>query len=283
MRMRRPTHFSISESDNFILPSSFSGANGDDRKGSKHSKQSNFSISKSALLTAAKVACAILIGYQIVLMVQPNNADAKFWKNNKPASSTLKQMYDSRKCDANDVPTLYFKAWWAKFYKNWKKHGGKGDPDFITSEAPSDFVPPTEPRDTNDGQGRGVFATRDIKKGEMIYGKTTNLAYFSNGYSFQKFLEGLPTNFEACDFMKFAWPQSNFGPNGESAIVAVIDYHSVMKDGGEAVNCGCIKGKQCMVDEYALRDIKKGEQIHCSYNYHHAGIYQEGWKEFGLS
>eukprot|EP00573_Skeletonema_grethae_P002392 CAMPEP_0201690020 /NCGR_PEP_ID=MMETSP0578-20130828/3526_1 /ASSEMBLY_ACC=CAM_ASM_000663 /TAXON_ID=267565 /ORGANISM="Skeletonema grethea, Strain CCMP 1804" /LENGTH=279 /DNA_ID=CAMNT_0048174865 /DNA_START=30 /DNA_END=869 /DNA_ORIENTATION=- len=278
--MRRPNHFNNRSNNAVVLPSSYGAANGGERTYSKYSKRSN----NAALLTLAKLACAILIGYQIALMVHPN--DAKFWKNNKPATSTLKQIYEFRNCGKpSSSKTLYFQAWWEKFYKTWKKHGGKGDPDFITSEAPSDFVPPTEPKDTNDGTGRGVFATRDIKKGEMIYGKTTNLAYFASGYSFQNFLKDLKTNEEACDFMKFSWPQSNFGPNGESAIVAIMDYHSVMKDGGEAVNCGCIRGKHCMVDEYALRDIKKGEQIHCSYNGDSSindAINQEGWKEFGL-
>ncbi len=247
--MRRPNHFT-SRNNNVVLPSSF-GANGGERTYSKYSKHSNFSNNRSALLTAAKVACAILIGYQLVLMVHPS--DACFWKNKKPVSFTLRQIYESRECDAHpkNGKTLYFIAWWARFYKIWKKNGGKGNPAFITSMAPSDFVPPTEPRDIdiNDGTatGRGVFATRDIKKGEMIYGKTTNLAYFSSGYSFQKFLEALQTNDEACDMMKFSRPQSEFGPNGESAIVAVMDYHSFMKDGGGATNCGCTGGKNCMV------------------------------------
>ncbi|KAL7491229.1 hypothetical protein ACHAWT_000788 [Skeletonema menzelii] len=85
--------------------------------------------------------------------------------------------------------------------------------------APPDFVPPTEAKETEDG-GRTVVATRDIQKGEVVYKKTTNLAYFSSGYgySFQHFLGDL-LDFEACDFMKFSWPQENFGPNGESAIV----------------------------------------------------------------
>ena len=122
--------------------------------------------------------------------------------------------------------------------------------------APPDFVPPTEAKETGDGvrRRRGVllFASKDIHKGAMIYGKTTNYAYFSSGYSFQRFLEDLSDG-EACDFMKFAWPQSGFGPNGESAIVAVMDYHSFMNDGVKATtNCGCIAGKDCMVSWHIL-------------------------------
>ena len=38
-------------------------------------------------------------------------------------------------------------------------------------------------------------------------------------------------------------------------------------------------------DEYALRDIKKGEQIHCSYDGDSSSdgfLRLSGWKEFGL-
>ncbi|KAK1735728.1 hypothetical protein QTG54_013434 [Skeletonema marinoi] len=45
-----------------------------------------------------------------------------------------------------------------------------------------------------------------------------------------------------------------------------MDYHSFMNDGVKATtNCGCIAGKDCMVDKYAQRVIWKGEEINCSY------------------
>ena len=39
------------------------------------------------------------------------------------------------------------------------------------------------------------------------------------------------------------------------------------------------------VDEFALRDIKKGEQLHCSFNGDGSSqgfLDLKGWKEFGL-
>ena len=59
------------------------------------------------------------------------------------------------------------------------------DPNFMTSKAPPDFFRPTKAGKTSDRKGRGVVAARDIKKGEMIYGQTTNYAYFSNCYGYQ--------------------------------------------------------------------------------------------------
>eukprot|EP00984_Skeletonema_dohrnii_P026804 scaffold16219_cov97-Skeletonema_dohrnii-CCMP3373.AAC.1 len=59
-----------------------------------------------------------------------------------------------------------------------------------------------------------------------------------------------------------------------------------MNDGVKATtNCGCIAGKDCMVDKYAQRVIWKGEEINCSYaedNGSLDSLSNEGWKEFGL-
>jgi hypothetical protein len=227
------------------------GANSNE-KYSKYSRRPNFFLGKrSIILTVARLTsyiCVIIIGYLIALTSKPypylsKDVNANYWENRKPASSTLKQIYESRNCDEIlKLPRpIYSKENWQKFYDIWKKHGGRGDPDFVTSDAPPDFVRPTEAGETDDGKGRGVFATSDIKKGEMIYGQTTNYAYFSNGYSFQRFLEALTDDGEACDIMKFSWPQSGFGPNGETAIVCVMDENSFMNDGGaEKSNFGCI-------------------------------------------
>lgn len=80
----------------------------------------------------------------------------------------------------------------------------------------------------------------------MIYGHTKNYAYFASGRSFERFLEDL-SGIEACDFITFATPQSNFGPNGETAIVSIMDDFSLMKNGGADANSGCIEGKDCTV------------------------------------
>ena len=244
IKMRRPRN--RTNSSNSVLPLS---------SGNKTNSTRSISLHKRlTILTAAKLTCVIIIGYQIALMVKPNLLKAKevnYWENRKPASSTLKQIYESRNCDEilNSTRPIYSEAYWKKFHAIWKEKGGRIDPDFITSMAPPDFVRPTKAGETSDGKGRGVFAARDIKKGEMIYGQTTNYAYFSNGYGFQRFLEALTDDGEACDLMKFSWPQSNFGPNGESAILCVMDDHSLMNDGGSQSNYGCIDGKYCMVSE----------------------------------
>ena len=182
------------------------------------------------------------------------DVDVIDWENRKPASSTLKQIYTSRNCDAilNLPRPIYSEADWAKFYTIWKENGGGGDPDFHESVATADFVRPTEAGYAGDGKGRGVFAKRDIKKGEQMYGHTTNYAYMASGHSFQQFLEALTDDGEACDFMKFSWPQRGFGPDGESAIVCVMDDHSLMNDGGASSNYGCLPGKHCGMVSFSV-------------------------------
>jgi len=71
---------------------------------------------------------------------------------------------------------------------------------------------------------------------------------------------------------------------GESAILCVMDDHSLMNDGGSQSNYGCIDGKYCMIDEYATRDIKEGEEVLCNYGSFFSLDFMNfnGWKEFGL-
>ena len=78
------------------------------------------------------------------------------------------------------------------------------------SEAPPDFVPPFKAGQTSDGKGRGIFATLDIKKGEMIYGLSKNYIFFKSGNEFRRFLDALDDE-KACDLMKFTWPQEGIG------------------------------------------------------------------------
>ncbi len=85
--------------------------------------------------------------------------------------------------------------------------------------------------------------------------------------------------------MMWAWVQPLMGDDYETLIVVVLDDNSLMNDGGkELANTGCLEEEmteyECgMFDEYALRDIREGEEILCEYDrFENRGL----WKEFGL-
>jgi hypothetical protein len=156
----------------------------------------------------------------------PIPASAK-WLFKKPP--TLKQMYEFRNCesylatynsngeriDSKSLP-IYTEEQWASFRKLWRDQGGQ-DPsqqyktgDRRQSKAPPNLIPPFKAGQTKDGKGRGVFATRDIKKGEMTYGGTKNYIFFTTGHDYRRFLDALDDE-TACDIMKFTWPQKGLG------------------------------------------------------------------------
>lgn len=76
------------------------------------------------------------------------------------------------------------------------------------------------------------------------------------------------------------------GPKGESVIWGPMDDNALQNDGGrERANTGCPPFTHCgKFDEYALRDIKKGEEILCDYgNFFSLNFLEfDKWKEFGL-
>ena len=185
------------------------------------------------------------------------------WLFDKPP--TLKQMYNLRNCesslatydeatgkriDSKSLP-IYTEEQWEYFRKIWRAQGGQDvskqykKNDRRRSHAPPDLVPPFKAGQTKDGKGRGVFATRDIKKGEMIYGSTKNYIFFTTGHDYRRFLDALDDE-TACDIMKFTWPQKNIGPKGEALIWGPMDDNAFQNDGGrKRSNTGCPRGKYC--------------------------------------
>ena len=184
------------------------------------------------------------------------------WLFKKPP--TLREMYDLRNCesylatydedgkriDSKSLP-IYTDEQWAYFRKIWSAQGGKDmkykKHDIRRSLAPPDLVPPFKAGQTKDGKGRGVFATRDIKKGEMTYGGSKHYIFFTTGHDYRRFLDALDDE-TACDLMKFTWPDGNIGTKGEAVIMGVMDDNAFMNDGGkERANTGCPPDEYCGV------------------------------------
>ena len=225
------------------------------------------------------------------------------WLNMPPP--TLKQIYKARRCDSYHTQTnvngertdskslpIYTEEQWARMRKVWRDQGHINPYENVPlgdrrrrSEVPQDFVPPFQAGQTRDGKGRGIFATRDIKRGEMTYGGASNYIFFHNGGDYRKYLNAFDDQ-TACDIMKFVWPQRGAGFDRETVIVGVMDDNSLQNDGGkERANTGCHPEQGChFYDEYALRDIKKGEEILCNYGSFFSLDFLnfELWKEFGL-
>mmetsp|Transcript_21362 Transcript_21362/g.44915 ORF Transcript_21362/g.44915 Transcript_21362/m.44915 type:complete len:294 (-) Transcript_21362:231-1112(-) len=211
-------------------------------------------------------------------------------KSKQTQSMTLRQLQTHYQCQTSNssVPRpLPTPQHWQTLRTIYRSLGGT-TVEHDETNTPEDFIPPTRSGQTTDGKGRGIFAAKDIRKGERTYGGKKNFAFFSTGNEFRNYVDEVAnqlSNDAACDIMMWAWVQPLMGDDYETLIVVVLDNNSLMNDGGEELaNTGCLEEEmseyECgMFDEYALRDIREGEEILCDYDrFEHRSL----WKEFGL-
>ena len=125
---------------------------------------------------------------------------------NVPAEPTLLEMKQSRSCDIifSSQRPLYSKDDWQYLRDLWssQQEGAKQLKLEKTKKNTTNFIPPIQSGQTIDGKGRGLFATRDIKKGEMIFNgelQLDNLIKFTDGQSYRKFVYAIEDDGMACD------------------------------------------------------------------------------------
>ena len=162
-----------------------------------------------------------------------SDQECSSWESS-PGQTTLRQLRRQRKCDARDEDEerpLYTHEDWQRLRRLYRDQGGttveypEGE---VESHVPPGFVPPMVARQTADGKGRGIFATRDIAKGEMTYGGKHNYAFFPTGEAFRRFIGALSDS-EACDVMMWAWPQVGLYEKGSRASASLLFFASSPK------------------------------------------------------
>mmetsp|Transcript_12002 Transcript_12002/g.18411 ORF Transcript_12002/g.18411 Transcript_12002/m.18411 type:complete len:331 (-) Transcript_12002:281-1273(-) len=156
-----------------------------------------------------------------------------------------------------------------------------------------DEVPPTEGYRLNENgaqpyyaklspdKGRGLFASRDIQKGEIIHDGNKSDIVFPDGLSWKRFMVALPRKM-ACDQSEWTFTQ-RFEEGGPMRVASSLNIAILMNEGNtlEEVNVQPEDGNgnpsEYSVVFYAMRDIKKDEEILMDYsdydtNYVAAGI-----------
>ena len=129
-------------------------------------------------------------------------------------------------------------------------------------------VPPPYYPKFSQGKGRGLFASRDIKKHELVHDGDQSDVVFPNALAWRRFVFSLPRDF-ACDSTDWFWTQQHviYGPY---FIHTGMDISVLMNSGGKEYGPGSapnvmpesgISGKF-----YALRDIEKGEEMLTDYD-----------------
>lgn len=175
-----------------------------------------------------------------------------------------------------EKPLPDLKFW--EFYRDTYKEVVNRDIDF-------DSVPPTEGyamdnkdgkqpyyADISPGKGRGLFASRDIKEGELVHdGNVSDIEMSADEWRSMVF--SLPQKM-ACDFAEWTWTQQT-KKGGPYKIFTAFNISILMNTSNNPNTMPKSKYSSRM---YALRDIKKDEEILTDYR-----VYPTKWDRVGLA
>jgi len=118
--------------------------------------------------------------------------------------------------------------------------------------------------------GRGLYALRKIKRGEMVWFSNRRVQFFREK-QFRNFIDALPKRYHESAFM-WAWSYTN--QKGQQVIGLVLDEgslvnHSPQPNTGTHPFCDAMKSNYlrlpCLENNYALRDIEAGEELTDNY------------------
>lgn len=145
--------------------------------------------------------------------------------------------------------------------------------------------------DQTERGSRGLFASRNIKKGELVHDGTETDITFPSVQSFRKFMFALPKKDMACDVTEWVWTQRKEEEGGKMYIMTVFNIAIYMNDADEAgKEVNALPKKKVDTEGenkkeldhwwhkvYATKDIEKGEEILTHYAH-----YDGDWDKVGL-
>lgn len=101
----------------------------------------------------------------------------------------------------------------------------------------------------SDGKGRGAFAARNFKKGELVHDGNFNTAFWNDGWAWKRYVMALPKPLR-CDVMEWTWTQE-VGDNGWFLCLSLNDA-SFLNSGGEWAS-NIATTNETTLEFYALR------------------------------
>ena len=169
--------------------------------------------------------------------------DMEFWETMLKAYN--QEVDSTYKFDADVPPTEGY------------RHDENGPPPYYAKLSP--------------GKGRGLFASRDIKKGEIVHdGNASDIEMSADDW--RKMAFALPQKM-ACDFSEWTWTQPT-EKGGPYKIFTAFNISILMNSG----NPNAMPKNKFSSKMYATRDIKKDEEILTDYD-----MYPTKWDKVGLS
>mmetsp|Transcript_19268 Transcript_19268/g.41788 ORF Transcript_19268/g.41788 Transcript_19268/m.41788 type:complete len:439 (+) Transcript_19268:81-1397(+) len=194
----------------------------------------------------------------------------------------LQAYFSCRRVFAGTVPVYDTEKWngvrqlYQDFVKKDKKDRSydEDNPKRMYQFSTESFDPPIEPFQAGGAKGRGIKAARDISKGELVFKATENTVIFTNGHTWRKFLFAINERYDnetTCDVLVWSWVQA-IEKGGPLVIVSDFDNGSLLNEGREDpgfeppnVRCGKEGDTMCMMEYYATKDIKEGDELLCDY------------------
>lgn len=134
--------------------------------------------------------------------------------------------------------------------------------------------PPFYAKHSLDGRGRGLFASRNIKKGELVHDGTTSDVLFPDAMTWRHFIFSLPRN-KACDMIDWTWTQKT-EEDGAFKIFSAINI-SILFNSGGSTSSNVNPRSSTSSKFYATREVAMGEELLCTY-----GLYDTVWRKVGL-
>ncbi|KAL9188982.1 hypothetical protein ACHAXT_011472 [Thalassiosira profunda] len=140
--------------------------------------------------------------------------------------------------------------------------------------------PPYYPKFTP-GEGRGLFASRDIQRGEVVHDGTHSDVIFPSADAWRRYVFSLPKSM-ACDCTDWHWMQRMDDNEGVAYVmVGGINVSSLMNSGGDEYSDGrtpnALPGSGSSHAFRATRDIAKGEEVLTDYY-----VYETDFSKIGL-
>eukprot|EP00984_Skeletonema_dohrnii_P012246 scaffold4950_cov121-Skeletonema_dohrnii-CCMP3373.AAC.1 len=90
-------------------------------------------------------------------------------------------------------------------------------------------APPFHARSTRRGKNRGLFASRDMRKGEVVHDGTDSDVTFPDAVAYRRFVFALPRK-AACDITEWTWTQ-RLEQDGPMKIMLAINISAMLKTG----------------------------------------------------
>ena len=115
----------------------------------------------------------------------------------------------------------------------------------------------------SDGKDRGLFASRDIQKGEVVHDGTKSDVVFPDALAWRRFVFALPRK-AACDTTEWSWTQ-RLENDGPMKLLTAINISVLMNMGLNPAQINAVPKSSTSSLFYATKDIKKGEEILTDY------------------